>query len=161
MKALDLDRPGLLLEKLDQETCPMPDYDPNNIFAKILRGEMPATKVFEDDVALAFMDIMPRADGHTLVIPKAPARNLMDIDPVVLSALMPRVQRVAKAAVAAMGAEGVSVQQFNEQAGGQVVFHIHFHILPRWTGVSLRPPGVMGDRAAIEAHAERIRAALR
>ena len=139
----------------------MPAYDSSNIFAKILRGEMPATKVFEDDVALAFMDIMPRADGHTLVIPKAPARNLMDIDPAVLSALMPRVQKVARAAVSGMGAEGVSIQQFNEQAGGQIVFHIHFHILPRWTGVSLRPPGNMGDKAAIEAHAAKIRAALK
>ena len=139
----------------------MPAYDSANIFAKILRGEMPATKVYEDDVALAFMDIMPRADGHTLVIPKAPARNILDVAPEVLSALMPRVQKVAKAAVAGMGAEGVSIQQFNEQAGGQIVFHIHFHILPRWTGISLRPPGMMGDKSAIEANAAKIRAALK
>ena len=139
----------------------MPAYESANIFAKILRGEMPATKVYEDDVALAFMDIMPRADGHTLVIPKAPARNILDIAPEVLSALMPRVQKVAKAAVAGMGAEGVSIQQFNEQAGGQIVFHIHFHILPRWTGISLRPPGMMGDKSAIEANAAKIRAALK
>ena len=138
----------------------MSGYDPNNVFAKILRGEMPATKVYEDEVALAFMDIMPRADGHVLVIPKAPARNLMDIDPAVLSGLIQRVQKVAKAAVKGMGAEGVSIQQFNESAGGQIVFHIHFHILPRWTGVSLRPPGQMGDKAAIAAHAEKIKAAL-
>ena len=138
----------------------MPAYDPNNVFAKILRGEMPATKVFEDNVALAFMDIMPRAEGHTLVIPKAPCRNILDIDPADLAALMPRVQRVAQAAIRAMGAEGVSIQQFNEQAGGQIVFHLHFHILPRWTGVSLRPPGIMGDKDAIAAHAEKIRAAL-
>ena len=138
----------------------MTAYDPNNVFAKILRGEMPATKVYEDDVALAFMDIMPRADGHVLVIPKAPARNLMDIDPAVLSGLIQRVQKVAKAAMKGMGAEGVSIQQFNESAGGQVVFHIHFHILPRWAGVALRPPGHMGDMAAIAATAEKIKAAL-
>lgn len=138
----------------------MTAYDPNNVFAKILRGEMPATRVYEDDVALAFMDIMPRADGHTLVIPKAPARNLFDIAPDVLAGLIQRVQKVAVAAKAGMGAEGVSIQQFNEQAGGQVVFHIHFHILPRWAGVSLRPPGIMGDRAQVEANAAKIRAAL-
>ena len=138
----------------------MTAYDPNNVFAKILRGEMPATKVYEDDVALAFMDIMPRADGHVLVIPKATARNLMDIDPAVLSGLIQRVQTVAKAAMKGMGAEGVSIQQFNESAGGQVVFHIHFHILPRWAGVALRPPGQMGDKAQIAGHAEKIRAAF-
>lgn len=138
----------------------MSAYDPNNIFAKILRGEMPATKVFEDDVALAFMDIMPRADGHTLVIPKAPARNIMDIAPDSLSQLIQRVQTVAKAAVKGMGAEGASIQQFNESAGGQIVFHIHFHVLPRWTGVSLRPPGIMGDKDDIAAHAAKIRAAF-
>jgi histidine triad (HIT) family protein len=139
----------------------MTAYDPNNVFAKILRGEMPATRVYEDDVALAFMDIMPRADGHTLVIPKAPARNLMDIEPDVLAGLIRRVQKVAIAAKAGMAAEGVSIQQFNEQAGGQVVFHIHFHILPRWAGVALRPPGIMGDKAQVEANAEKIRAALK
>lgn len=139
----------------------MTAYDPNNVFAKILRGEMPATRVYEDDVALAFMDIMPRADGHTLVIPKAPARNLFDIAPDVLAGLIQRVQKVAVAAKAGMGAEGVSIQQFNEQAGGQVVFHIHFHILPRWAGVALRPPGIMGDRAQVEANAAKIRAALK
>ena len=139
----------------------MSAYDPDNVFAKILRGEMPATRVYEDDAALAFMDIMPRSDGHTLVIPKAPARNLLDVEPGVLSGLIQRVQIVARAAVKGMGAEGVTIQQFNESAGGQIVFHIHFHILPRWAGVSLRPPGVMGDRAEIEANAEKIRAALR
>jgi len=139
----------------------MTAYDPNNVFAKILRGEMPATKVYEDDMALAFMDIMPRADGHTLVIPRAPARNLFDIQPDVLAGLIQRVQKVAVAAKAGMAAEGVSIQQFNEQAGGQVVFHIHFHILPRWAGVSPRPPGIMGDKAQVEANAAKIRAALK
>ncbi len=103
---------------------------------------------------------MPRADGHVLVIPKAPARNLMDIEPDVLAGLIQRVQKVAKAAFKGMGAEGVSIQQFNEAAGGQVVFHIHFHILPRWTGVALRPPGIMGDKAAVAANADKIKAAL-
>ena len=138
----------------------MTAYDPDNIFAKILRGQMPATKVFEDDMAVAFMDIMPRADGHTLVIPKAAARNILDIAPDDLAALMPRVQRVAKAVKTAMKAEGLIVQQFNEGPGGQMVFHIHFHIIPRWAGVSLKPAGQMGDRAAVEAAAAKIRAAL-
>jgi len=138
----------------------MTAYDSNNVFAKILRGEMPAEKVYEDDVALAFMDIMPRADGHVLVIPKSPARNMLDIEPAALAGLIQRVQIVAKAAMKAMNAEGVSIQQFNERAGGQLVFHIHFHVLPRWAGVPVRPPGQMGDTAAISAHAEKIKAAL-
>jgi histidine triad (HIT) family protein len=135
-------------------------YDETNIFAKILRGEMPAHKVFEDDVAFAFMDIMPRADGHTLVIPKAPCRNLLDIRAEDLAALMPRVQKVARAVKQAMHAEGLTLQQFNEQAGGQIVFHLHFHILPRWSGVALRPPGTMEKPDVLAAHAEKIRAAL-
>jgi histidine triad (HIT) family protein len=141
----------------------MPDlvYEDTNIFAKILRGEMPAHKVFEDDVAYAFMDIMPRADGHTLVIPKAPCRNLFDIAPADLSALMPRVQKVACAVKQAMQADGLTLQQFNERAGGQIVFHLHFHILPRWNGVALRPhSGEMEKPDVLAAHAEKIRAAL-
>lgn len=138
----------------------MAAYDPDNVFARILRGEMPATKVYEDDAVLAFMDIMPRADGHTLVIPKSPARNILDIAPDDLSTLIQRVQKVARGAMKGMAAEGVSIQQFNEAAGGQIVFHIHFHVLPRWAGVALRPPGIMGDKAQIAAHAEKIRAAL-
>jgi histidine triad (HIT) family protein len=135
-------------------------YEDTNIFAKILRGEMPAHKVFEDDVAFAFMDIMPRADGHTLVIPKVACRNLLDIRAEDLSALMPRVQKVARAVKQAMHAEGLTLQQFNEQAGGQIVFHLHFHILPRWSGVALRPPGTMEKPDVLAAHAEKIRAAL-
>jgi histidine triad (HIT) family protein len=135
-------------------------YEDTNVFAKILRGEMPAHKVFEDDVAFAFMDIMPRADGHTLVIPKAPCRNLLDITPEDLCALMPRVQRVARGVKRAMQAEGLTLQQFNEQAGGQIVFHLHFHILPRWNGVALRPPGNMQKPEVLAAQAEKIRAAL-
>ncbi|HZY11376.1 MAG TPA: HIT family protein [Beijerinckiaceae bacterium] len=138
-----------------------PIYEDSNIFAKILRGEMPAHKVFEDDVAFAFMDIMPRADGHTLVIPKAPCRNLLDIKEEDLAALMPRVQKVARGVKHAMQAEGLTLQQFNEQAGGQIVFHLHFHILPRWSAVSLRPPATQMEKPdVLAAHAEKIRAAL-
>ena len=118
-----------------------PIYDPNNIFAKILRGEAPSVKVYEDEVSLAFMDVMPRAEGHTLVIPKVPSRNLFDIEPQDLARFMPSVQKVAQAVRDGMKAEGISLQQFNEEAGGQQVFHLHFHVLPRWTGVPLRPPG--------------------
>jgi histidine triad (HIT) family protein len=136
-------------------------YEDTNIFAKILRGEMPAHKVFEDEVAFAFMDIMPRADGHTLVIPKAPCRNLLDIRAEDLSALMPRVQKVARGVKQVMQADGLTLQQFNEQAGGQIVFHLHFHILPRWSGVSLRPPGTMEKPEVLAGFAEKISATLR
>ena len=137
-----------------------PAYDPQNIFAKILRGEMPCYKVYEDDVALAFMDIMPRAEGHVLVIPKTPARGLLDMPPDALGPYMLRVQKVAAAARKAFDADGLTIQQFNESAGGQVVFHLHFHVLPRKEGIALKPPGIMGDKAALEANAARIRAAL-
>jgi histidine triad (HIT) family protein len=135
-------------------------YDSDNVFAKILRGELPCHKVYEDEVALAFMDIMPRADGHVLVIPKHAARNILDADPAVLGALMARVQIIAHAALAGLNAEGISVMQFNESAGGQVVFHLHFHVMPRWTGVALRPPGTMGDADTIKGFRDRIVAAL-
>jgi histidine triad (HIT) family protein len=135
-------------------------YDPQNVFAKILRGEIPAHKVYEDDVALAMMDIMPRAEGHTLVIPKQPARGLIDIDPENLARLITRVQHVAKAVKTALDADGLTLQQFNESAGGQVIFHLHFHILPRWDGVALRPPGTMADNDRLKAQAEQIKAAL-
>ena len=139
----------------------MSAYDPSNIFAKILRSEMPAEKVYEDDKTLAFMDIMPRSDGHTLVIPKGPVRTFFDIGPDDLAALYLSVQKVARAAVAGLGADGLTIQQFNEAAGGQVVFHMHVHILPRWDGVPLRPhTGQMAPREVIAAHAAKIRAAL-
>src|SRR5918912_550853 len=117
----------------------MPAYDPNNIFAKILRGELPAYKVYEDDRALAFLDIMPRAPGHTLVLPKSPARNILDVAPEDLAHVAKVAQKIAKAAVQAFAADGVTVQQFNEPAGGQVVFHLHLHVIPRFDGVPLRP----------------------
>jgi len=139
----------------------MPGYDDTNIFAKILRGEIPCHKVYEDDATLAFMDIMPRSDGHTLVIPKAPARNLFDITPESLSSLILTTQRIAVAARTAMRADGLTLQQFSEPAGGQVVFHIHFHILPRFEGVALRPhTGEMAKPELLAEHAARIRAAL-
>ena len=135
-------------------------YDSDNIFAKILRGEIPSFKVYEDDDTYAFMDIMPRADGHLLVIPKTPCRNLLDASAEQLTAVIATVQKLAQASKAAFEAEGVTIQQFNEAAGGQEVFHLHFHVLPRHEGVSLRAPGQMGDMDAISAHAEKIRAAL-
>ena len=135
-------------------------YDPNNIFGKILRGEIPAHKVYEDDVALAFMDIMPRAEGHVLVIPKEPARGLLDISTPTLGQLIKRVQHVARAVKTALGADGLTLHQFSESAGGQVIFHLHFHILPRWEGVALRPPGTMGDDVKLATQAEKIKALL-
>ncbi len=136
-------------------------YDPNNIFAKILRGEAPCTRVYEDDVSLAFLDVMPRADGHTLVIPKVPARNIFDIAAEDLARFMPTVQKVARAVKAGMAAEGLTVQQFNEVAGGQQVFHLHFHVLPRWAGVPLKPPGGPFQNAeALRPYADRIIAAF-
>ena len=138
-----------------------PSYDPSNIFAKILRGEAPCVRIFEDDHSLAFMDVMPRADGHALCIPKVPARNILDISAADLGKFMPSVHRLARAVMAGTGAEGVSVMQFNESAGGQVVFHLHFHVLPRWSGVDLRPPGGRFVPAAeLEPIAAKIRAAL-
>ncbi|MEO1709767.1 MAG: HIT family protein [Pseudomonadota bacterium] len=138
-----------------------PAYDADNIFAKILRGEMPAIKVFEDEDTLAFMDIMPRADGHALVVPKTPARNVLDATPGQLAACLATVQRIARAQTAAFGADGITIQQFNEAAGGQVVFHMHFHVLPRFDGVKLRPhTGDMEKPDVLEGHAQKIRAAL-
>jgi histidine triad (HIT) family protein len=134
-------------------------YDPDNIFAKILRGEIPAHTVYEDDHVLAFMDIMPRADGHVLVIPKQPARNILDIAPDVLANLATGVQKVAKAVKTTMKADGLTIQQFNEPAGGQVVFHIHFHVIPRFEGVPMKPhTGQMADPEVLKVNAEKIRA---
>ena len=137
-------------------------YDENNIFAKILRGELPCEKVYEDEHTFAFMDIMPRADGHVLVIPKNPSRNLLDADPQDLERAIATVQKLARAVKAGMNADGITLQQFNESAGGQVVFHLHFHILPRWEGVSLRPhTGAMAAKEDLQRHAQAIRAALK
>ncbi len=139
----------------------MAEYDPENIFAKIIRGEIPAHKVYEDDKTLAFMDIMPRTEGHTLVIPKAASRNMLDIGEDDLCALMKTVRKVARAVKKAYGADGVLIQQFNEPAAGQVIFHTHVHILPRFEGVPLKPhTGEMADNGALAASAEKIRDAL-
>ena len=136
-------------------------YDPENIFAKILRGEIPCHKVYEDEATLAFMDVMPQVDGHTLVIPKVPSRNLLDADPATLGHLMTVVQKLANAARKAFDAEGVLVKQFNEPAAGQTVFHLHFHVLPRKEGIDLRPhSGKMADHGVLAQHAEMIRRAL-
>lgn len=113
------------------DTTRLPGYDTNNIFAKILRGEMPCHKVYEDDDFIVFMDVMPQAPGHTLVLPKAASRNLLDAEPRVLAKLLPFVQRIAHAVKAAFNADGVTVSQFNEHAGGQTVFHLHVHVIPR------------------------------
>jgi histidine triad (HIT) family protein len=138
-----------------------PKYEPDNIFAKILRGEAPCVKVYEDDVSFAFMDVMPRIEGHTLVIPKAPARTLFDLDAKDLARLMPTVQKVGRAVMTGMKAEGLLLQQFNEPASGQQVFHLHFHLLPCWTGVAIRPPGGPFQNAEmLKPHAEKIIAAL-
>ena len=115
----------------------MPAYDTNNPFAKILRGEFPCHKVYEDDHVLAFLDIMPRSPGHTLVIPKAPARNILDITPDDYAHVARAAHKIAAAAMKAFKADGITVQQFNEPAGGQVVFHLHMHVMPRHDGVAL------------------------
>ena len=139
----------------------MPAYDPNNIFAKIVRGELPCYKIYEDDKALAFLDIMPRASGHALVLPKAPARNILDASVDDLAHVMKVAQKIAKASVEVFGADGVTIQQFNEQAGGQVVFHLHFHVLPRSEGVSLGPPASRVEKPEVlAANAEKIKKAL-
>ncbi|MEA2928267.1 MAG: histidine triad family protein [Hyphomicrobiales bacterium] len=140
----------------------MPSYDPNNIFAKILRGELPCHKVYEDDKTLAFLDIMPRAPGHTLVLPKAPARNLLDVEPDDLAHVMQVAQTIAKAQRTVFGADGITVQQFNESAGGQVVFHLHVHLVPRNAGEPMKPPAsVREEPAVLSDQALKLAAALR
>jgi histidine triad (HIT) family protein len=136
-------------------------YDQNNIFAKILRGELPAYKVYEDDKAFAFLDIMPRAPGHTLVLPKSAARNILDVDPDDLAHVHKVAQKIAKAAMSAFRADGITVQQFNEPAGGQVVFHLHVHVIPRHAGVAMKPPASEKEKPELLAeHAKKLKAAL-
>ncbi|MBL8907738.1 MAG: HIT family protein [Rhizobiales bacterium] len=139
----------------------MPSYDPENIFAKILRGEIPSHKIFEDEHTYAFMDIMPQADGHALVITKAGSRNLLDADPSVFAPLMATVQKVARAAQKAFGVEGVLIKQFNEADAGQTVYHLHVHVIPRPAGTLLKPhSGKMADHSLLAEHAGKYRAAL-
>jgi histidine triad (HIT) family protein len=136
-------------------------YDQSNIFAKILRGEIPAFKVYEDAQALAFMDAMPQSDGHTLVIPKVEARNFFDIEPAALADLIKATQHVAKGVQQAFKPDGMRIIQFNESAAGQTVFHIHFHILPCYEGVAIRGHNRdWADKAVLAEHAEKVRAAL-
>jgi histidine triad (HIT) family protein len=137
------------------------EYDNDNIFAKILRGDLPCHKVYEDDATLAFMDIMPRADGHTLVIPKNPSRNMLDVEQDDINAVMATVRKIAKAQMSAFEADGITIQQFNEPAGGQVVFHLHMHVMPRKDGITLRPhTGNMADNDILAAHAQALKDAL-
>ncbi|QFT31887.1 HIT-like protein [Labrenzia sp. THAF82] len=140
---------------------PTPAYDDQNVFAKILRGELPSHKVYEDDKTLVIMDIMPRGDGHILVIPKNPSRNIFDIAEDDLNAVMATVQKMARIVITAFAADGTTIQQFSEPAGGQVIFHTHVHVIPRFEGVSLRPhTGDMADNDVLAAQAEKIREAL-
>jgi histidine triad (HIT) family protein len=140
----------------------MASYDSNNVFAKILRGELPCHKVYEDEGAFAFLDIMPRAPGHTLIVPKAPARNLMDVAPDDLAHLIKVVQKIAVAATKVFDADGITLQQFNEAAGGQVVFHLHFHVIPRKNAVPMKPPATYKeDTGVLSDQALKLSAALR
>ena len=137
-------------------------YDPNNIFAKILRGEIPCHKIYEDEHTFAFMDVMPQVDGHCLVIPKHPSRGLLDADPAVLAHLMTAVQKVAAAAKKAFHADGIQIRQYNEEAGGQTVFHLHVHILPMKLGVPMKPhSGKMADNALLAKQAQMINALVK
>src|SRR4029077_15730264 len=139
----------------------MPAYDPQNPFAKILRGEFPCYKVFENEHVLAFLDIMPRSSGHTLVIPKVPARNILDVSADDYAHVAPAPQKIAAAAMKAFKADGITVQQFNEPAGGQVVFHLHMHVMPRHDGVALLPPASRKeDVKVLEDNATKLVAAL-
>ena len=136
-------------------------YDPNNIFARILRNEIPACKVYEDAQVLSFMDVMPQSDGHTLVIPKAEAENLFELAPQNLSLLVLATQRIARAVQAALQPDGLTLMQFNGPAAGQTVFHVHFHIVPRYADQPLRSHGrEMADIQILAAQAEKIKAAL-
>lgn len=136
-------------------------YDTNNVFAKILRGEIPAFKIYEDDGALAFMDVMPQSEGHTLVIPKTNARNFFDVDPEALAHLIKVTQRVASAVQKAFTPDGMRIIQFNEPAAGQTVFHLHFHIVPCYEGRTLKGHSRdMADKAQLAEHVERIKREL-
>jgi histidine triad (HIT) family protein len=136
-------------------------YDQNNVFAKILRGDVPSHRVYEDELTLAFMDVMPQAEGHTLVIPKAEAESIFDVPPDALAATILTTQRVARAVKTAFAAPGVLIAQLNGRGAGQTVFHLHFHVIPRYAGIDLKLHARdMADPATLAAHAERIRAAL-
>ncbi|MBL4784726.1 MAG: HIT family protein [Cohaesibacteraceae bacterium] len=141
----------------------MPEYsyDDKNIFAKILKGELPCEKVFEDQYTFAIMDIMPRADGHVLVLPKRHCRNMLDADTVTLAQVMDTTQRIARAQMLALNADGITMQQFNETAGGQIVFHLHMHVIPRFENIKMRPhSGEMADANILKTLATKLRSVL-
>jgi histidine triad (HIT) family protein len=139
----------------------IPPYDDQNIFAKILRGEIPSHQVYTDADTVAFMDVMPQGPGHTLVLPRAPSRNLLDAAPETVGPLMSTVQRIARAVKRAFAADGVTIMQFNGPASGQTVFHLHFHVIPRFEGTPLKPhSGEMEKPQVLDGNAEKIRQAL-
>lgn len=136
-------------------------YDENNIFAKLIRGDIPSIRVYEDDNVVAFMDVMPQGIGHTLIVPRKGSRNLLDAEPETLAKVIKVVQKIAKAVKKAFNADGVTVMQFNEPASGQTVFHLHFHVIPRFENVPLKPhSGAPVDTKTLEESAAKIRAAL-
>lgn len=142
-------------------TNTVPPYANDNIFAKILRGEIPCHKIYEDDDVLAFMDVMPQGTGHSLVIPKQGSRNLLDADMQVLGKLIAATQKIAIAAKKAFDADGITIMQFNESAAGQTVFHLHFHIIPRFDGIELGGhTGKMEDQEVLSANCKKIVASL-
>jgi histidine triad (HIT) family protein len=139
----------------------MSQYDPDNIFAKIIAGEIPCHKVYEDRDTIAFVDIMPQGEGHTLVLPKTGSRNLLDASAPSLTAAIATTQKIARAVKKAFAADGVTIMQFNEASAGQSVFHLHFHVIPRFEGVALRPhSGTMVDPEKLKVHAKKIADAL-
>lgn len=136
-------------------------YDPGNIFAKILRGEIPCVKVHENDKTLAFMDVMPEAEGHVLVVPKEAAENILDLSVEGMTAMMTTTQKIAMAIDTALKPDGILLKQYNRAPAGQSIFHVHFHIVPRWQGLGLAPHGkVMVDAQILEPIAAKIRSAL-
>lgn len=136
-------------------------YDPDNIFAKILRGELPCVKVYEDDVVLSFMDIFPQAPGHVLVVPKEAARNALEMSDEALAAAMVRVKRIGNAVKAALALDGIMIAQLNGAPAGQTVFHVHFHIIPRSEGAQLAMhAGGKADMDELAAQAKLIASSL-
>jgi histidine triad (HIT) family protein len=136
-------------------------YDPSNIFAKILRGDIPCVKIYEDDKTLAFMDVMPQGEGHTLVVPKEAAETILDLSAEGLASMMVTTQKIAKAVQKGLRPDGILLKQFNGAAAGQSVFHIHFHVIPRFEGVDLAPHAAgMVDASLLEPIAAKIRSAL-
>jgi histidine triad (HIT) family protein len=161
MPASRLDRPSRGGDGPENQGASMTAYDSNNVFAKILRGEFPCYKIYDDEHVFVFLDIMPRAPGHTLVIPKAAARNILDISAEDFAHVARGAHRVAQAAKVAFKADGISVHQFSEAAGGQVVFHLHMHVIPRFDGVALLPAASRKeDPAVLERHAAQLIATL-